>query len=78
MNTEKAGKFLTLLVTIGATLDTVIGVILDNQGLLIELGVSPKLTKIIMLVGLVIAAVTKPLTEKFIGGSNPPPKKDEK
>lgn len=75
-------RIITWLVTFGAFLDTAYGVLSENQGLLVELGISPKTTKVIMLVGLLWTAFSKSLSPKVeaqsIGGSNPPPGKDEK
>lgn len=67
-------RIITWIITLGAFLDTLIGVISDNPGLLAELGVSPKITKVIMLLGLIWTAFSKSLnepkqeTKKIIGG----------
>ena len=57
-------RIITWLVTLGAFLDTAYGVLSENQGLLSELGVSPKVTKIIMLAGLLWTAFSKSLQPK--------------
>jgi len=57
-------RIITWLVTLGAFLDTAYGVLSENQGLLAELGVSPKVTKIIMLAGLLWTAFSKSLQTK--------------
>lgn len=53
-----------LWVSIAAFLDTMYTVITDNQGLLIELGLSEKWTKVIMLAGLIWTAVSKSIIAK--------------
>lgn len=55
-------RLITIAITIGASLDTLYGIFAENQGLLIELGLSPKITKIVMLVGLFWNAFSKSLT----------------
>lgn len=59
-------QIISLLVTIGASIDTFYGVFADNLGLLAELGLSPKITKIIMLLGLLWTAFSKSLTAKKV------------
>lgn len=73
-------KLISFLITAGARLDTFVGVIFENQGLLVEIGIDPKITKIIMLLGLIWVAFNKPLLTNIysddIGGGgikNPPP-----
>lgn len=65
-------QIITWLVTLGALFDTIYSVFAENQGLLIELGISPKYTKIVMLLGLIWTAFSKSLTsfsesKKLIG-----------
>lgn len=57
-------RIITWLITFGAFLDVAYGVLVDNQGLLIELGINPKVTKIIMLLGLLWTAFSKSLAPK--------------
>lgn len=77
-------RLITWFITLGALLDTLYGVFAENAGLLSELGVSPKITKIVLLLGIIWTAFSKSLINKptptlmDIGGSNPPPDKDEK
>jgi len=58
----------TRLITWGVTLitifDTLYGVIVENSGLLAELGVSPKITKIIMTLGILWNAFSRKLEVK--------------
>jgi len=58
----------TRLITWGVTLitifDTLYGVIVENSGLLAELGVSPKITKIIMTLGILWTAFSRKLEVK--------------
>lgn len=57
---------ISILVTIGASADTIYQFITDNQGLLNELfGLSPKVSKIIMLIGLLYTAFSKPVQKLF-------------
>lgn len=60
----KQSQIISLIVTLGAIFDTVYGVIAENAGLLSELGVSPKITKVIMLAGLLWTAFSKSLVPK--------------
>ena len=77
-------RILTWIITAGAFLDTAYGVLADNMGVLSELGVSPKVTKVILLCGILWTAFSKSLkdphanSQSIIGGSTPPPDKDEK
>lgn len=76
-------RIITWLITFGAFLETAYTVFSENQGVLEALGVNPKLTKIVMLAGLLWNAFSKSLSEpklgvQKIGGTNPPPNKDEK
>lgn len=57
-------KIITWLITIAAFLDLVYGVIVENSGLLAEIGVSPKVTKIILVLGLLWNAFSKKLELK--------------
>lgn len=54
-------KIITWLITIAAFLDLAYGVFVENQGLLAEIGVSPKITKIILVLGLIWNAFSKQL-----------------
>ncbi len=54
-------RLITWLITLGALLDTVYGVFAENAGLLSELGVSPKITKVILLLGIIWTAFSKSL-----------------
>ncbi|MEN9655103.1 MAG: hypothetical protein RL311_11 [Bacteroidota bacterium] len=66
-------KNVSFWITIVAFLDTVYGFIAENQGLLIEIGISEKWTKIIMFVGLLVAAFSKslkPIDLRGISSSN--------
>jgi len=69
-------RWITLLITIGAGIDQIYGVIAENAGLLVEIGVSPKVTKIILVVGIIWNAFSKSLTPKEIQsiGLPKPPK----
>jgi len=84
-------RIFTWLITAGAFLDTAYGVLADNMGVLAELGVSPKVTKVILLLGILWTAFSKSLKDPhtpkeviandnngLIGGSKPPVDKDEK
>jgi len=84
-------RIFTWLITAGAFLDTAYGVLADNMGVLAELGVSPKVTKVILLLGILWTAFSKSLKDPhtpkevvasddngLIGGSIPPKDKDEK
>jgi hypothetical protein len=54
-------RLITWLITLGALLDTLYGVFAENSGLLSELGVSPKVTKIVLLLGIIWTAFSKSL-----------------
>lgn len=54
-------KIITWLITIAAFLDLAYGVIVENSGLLAEVGVSPKITKTILVLGLLWNAFSKQL-----------------
>jgi hypothetical protein len=56
-------RIFTWLITAGAFLEVAYTVITDNAGILAELGVSPKVTKVVMLVGLLWNAFSKSLKE---------------
>jgi len=75
-------QFITWLVTLGALLDSLYGILAENSGLLSELGVSPKVTKVVLVVGLIWTAFSKKLAiakpQSIIGGTKPPEEKDEK
>jgi len=84
-------RIFTWLITAGAFLDTAYGVLADNMGVLAELGVSPKVTKVILLLGILWTAFSKSLKDPhtpkeviasddngLIGSSKPPVDKDEK
>lgn len=74
-------RIITWLITLGAFLDTMYGVLSDNSGLLIELGVSQKVTKVVLMLGILWTAFSKSLkpeqVQNIVGG-NVPPTKDEK
>ena len=57
-------RWITWLVTLSAFLDTIYSVLAENAGLLAELGLSPKITKVILLIGLVWTAFSKKLELK--------------
>jgi len=54
-------QFITWLVTLGALLDSLYGILAENSGLLSELGVSPKVTKVVLVIGLIWTAFSKKL-----------------
>jgi len=54
-------RLITWLITLSAFLDTAYGVLADNSGLLAELGISPKVTKVILMVGILWTAFSKKL-----------------
>jgi hypothetical protein len=58
-------KLITWLVTIGAFLDILYTFVTDNSGLLNEIGLSPKTTKIILLVGILWNAFSDKLGLKL-------------
>jgi len=64
-------KIITILITLGAFLDQFYAILADNSGLLAEIGVSPKVTKIIFVLGMIWNAFNKSLipnkAEKIIG-----------
>lgn len=67
-------KIISILITIGASLDVIYGFLTDNATLLHELfGLSPKVSQIIMLLGLLWTAFNKSITQKSnIVGDRPP------
>lgn len=66
-------KIISILITVGASLDVVYGFLTDNATLLHELfGLSPKVSQVIMLLGLLWNAFNKPVTAKSIVGDRPP------
>lgn len=76
-------RIITWLITLATILDTVYGIIVENSGLLAELGVSPKITKIIMALGILWTAFSRKLAVntpqiQSIGGTKPPIDKDQK
>jgi len=75
-------RLITWLVTLGALFDTLYGVLADNSGLLADLGVSPKITKVILVVGLLWNAFSNKLKPvagiQSIGNGQVPLIKDEK
>ena len=54
-------KIITILITLGAFIDQTYAVFADNAGLLAEIGISPKTTRIILVVGLIWNAFAKSL-----------------
>ncbi len=56
-------RLITILITAGAFIDTIYGVLADNSGILVELGISPKATKIVMVLGLLWTAFSKSLKD---------------
>lgn len=71
-------KFITWLVTIAAFLDLAYGIIVENSGLLAEIGVSPKVTKIVLVLGLFwnafskqLITVKKPDAQSILGTDRP-------
>lgn len=54
-------RIITWLVTLAAFLDTAYAVLADNSGMLAEIGVSPKATKVVLLVGIIWTAFSKSL-----------------
>jgi len=76
-------RLITWLITLSALLDTLYGVLAENSGLLAELGISPKVTKVILVVGLIWTAFSKKLElvktpVQGIANGQVPPIKDEK
>jgi len=73
----KISQIISAIISAGAIFDTIWGVLAENQGLLIEIGIPTSVTKIIMLIGLIYTAFSKSLKpvlfSEDIGGSNPPP-----
>jgi hypothetical protein len=59
----KNSKIISLIITLGALIDTLYTVVTENQSLLLDLGITPKTTKIIMVIGLVYTAFSKSLIE---------------
>lgn len=57
-------QIIAWLLTVVATIDTLWGVIAENSGLLADFGVSPKVTKIIMALGIIWTAFTRSLAQK--------------
>jgi len=54
-------RIITWIVTLGALLDTLYGVLAENSGLLAELGLSPKATKIVLVLGVIWTAFSRSL-----------------
>jgi hypothetical protein len=69
----KKSQFATILITAGAIIDTLYTVISENTGLLEDLGVSPKFTKVVMLLGLIFAAYNRGISPKQLRSSTPFP-----
>jgi len=78
-------RIITWLITLGALIDTLYGVIAENAGLLSELGISPKGTKIVLVIGVLWTAFSRSLVpapkQKIVeepiqggGTKNDPPK----
>lgn len=71
-------RLITWLITLSALLDTLYGVLAENSGLMAELGVSPKITKVVLVVGLIWTAfskkleLTKPTNAQGILGTDRP------
>ena len=57
-------RWITWLITLSAFIETVYGVIAENSGLLAEIGVSPKVTKVILALGILWTAFSKKLVLK--------------
>lgn len=57
-------RWITWLITISAFIDTVYGVVAENAGLLAEIGVSPKVTKIVLALGIFWTAFSRSLKPK--------------
>lgn len=57
----KISQIISAIISAGAIFDTVWGVLAENQGLLIEIGIPTTVTKVIMLVGLIYTAFSKSL-----------------
>ena len=70
-------RIITWVITLGALLDTLYGVLAENSGLLSELGVSPKATKVILLIGVLWTAFSRSLVpipaQKLVNDTPPPP-----
>lgn len=66
----KNSKIISIIITLGALIDTLYTVVTENQSLLSDLGVSPKVTKIIMVAGLIYTALSKSLIDKPMNFSN--------
>lgn len=68
-------RIISILITLGAFLDTLYGFLTDNATLLHELfGLSPKVSQVVMLLGLLWNAFNRPI-QKFsedIVGDRPP------
>jgi len=54
-------RLITWAITLGAFLDMAYGILSENAGLLAELGLSPKVSKIIFVIGLFWTAFSKSL-----------------
>jgi len=54
-------RIITWVVMLGALMDTLYGVLAENSGLLSELGVSPKATKILLLLSVLWTAFSRSL-----------------
>lgn len=57
-------QVISLLVTLGATANTIYGFLQNNSGILTDFGIAPKWGQIIMLIGLVATALSTSLAAK--------------
>jgi len=57
-------RWITWFVTASLVVNQVYAVVAENAGLLAEIGVSPKVTKVILAVGLIWTAFSKSLVTK--------------
>jgi hypothetical protein len=60
-------QIISALVTVGAVLNTIYGFIQENNGVLTDLGLSPKWGVVIMLLGLIITSLSTSLGAKKQG-----------
>ena len=73
-------RWITWLLTAGTVIDQIYALLAENSGLLVQIGVPENATKVIMTLGILWTAFSKSLKPEVqnIGGSTPPPNKDEK
>lgn len=71
MNTKTIAKIISVLIVLGAFIN-------ENLSLLESLGLSENIIGWIKFGGLAIAALLPSISHQRIGGSNPPPIKDDK